>query len=366
MALGRGDCIGQYQLTEDFRVAGGRSKISFAVSGGQRWFVKEFLSPKYPTYDSPGSERTKEYKRQQCMEFEAHQNKLMEVTRKACSAGSNLVCGRELVRVGTSYYKITEAIDTNTMSPKEVSQLSWKELVIILRSLVSSLRILHSNQIVHGDLKPENILIKKTSAGVYTTKLIDLDDSYFEGKPTGEREALVGTPEYYSPEVFAYIADEDGAISGETLTCKADIYTLGLILCEYLTGERPHFDTKKYAYAYAATLDGAKLVLPKGKYMTVEFQRLIEQMLERESEKRPNVGEVFEVLKKVDVNAEPKEGVARVVSDTIEKVVTAVKPSLKIRMSAAPKVETAMPRMEKTEVKSEESSKPRLRGTLLK
>jgi len=340
MALSKGQFIGQYRLLEDFRIAGGRSKISFAEAGGQRWFVKEFLSPKYPTDDSPGSARTKEYKRKQCEEFEQHQKKLMSVTRSACSMGSNLVCAKDLMRVGASYYKITEAIDTRTLSPSDVSKLSWREVIIILRSLVSSLRILHSNQIVHGDLKPENILIKKTDAGIYTTKLIDFDDSYFSGQPSTERESVVGTPEYYAPEVFNYIADEDERIAGSTLTCKADIYTLGLILCEYLTGERPRFDKKKYAYAYAATLAGETLDIPSGRYITHELRTLINRMLDVDSNKRPDVNEVFETLKKIDISSEPKSSESGKVAEIVDKVTSTIKSGLKIRMTATsePKV----------------------------
>jgi len=300
MALQKGDNIGSYKLTEDFRVAGGRSRISFAEKGGKRWFVKEFLSPKYPIPESPGSPRTKEFKKKQCQAFEDHQNKLMEVTKKACSDGSNLVCGKELIRVGASYYKITEAIDTSTMDPKEVAKLPYKDIMIILRSLCSSLRILHLNKIVHGDLKPENVLIKKTATGTYTSKLIDFDDSYFSGEPAIDRQSVVGTPEYYSPEVFNYISDEDEVIPGTTLTCAADIYTLGLMFCEYLTGQRVKYDTEKYPYAYVSTNDGAGVDIPYSKNVSKEMKELLLSMLEKDYTKRPTIQGVFDALKKMD------------------------------------------------------------------
>lgn len=311
MALGKGDSIGVYQLLEDFRVAGGRSRISFAAAGGKRWFVKEFLSPKYPTPDSPGSEATKAYKRQLCEQFENHQHQIMMVTRRACSAGSNLVCAQDLIRVNASYYKITEAIDTTSLSTQEVAQLPFKEVIIIMRSLASSLRILHNNNIVHGDLKPENILIKKTQAGIYTTKLIDLDDSYFSGQPAEDRQSLVGTPEYYAPEVYAYISDEDEVIPGSTLTCKADIYTLGLIFVEYLTGQRVQFDHTRYAYAYAATLDDQPLQIPSCTYMTWTLRQLIRNMLALDAEERPGILEVFNTLKSFDATIDPSRPTLR-------------------------------------------------------
>lgn len=305
-SLKKHDTLGGYTLIEDFRVAGGRSRISFATKGDKKWFVKEFLSPKYPTPDSPGSPKTKAYKQKMCDEWEAHQRKIMEVTNAACSGGSNLICAKELIRHGASYYKISECVDTSTLSPKDVSALSFKEVIIILRSLAGSLRVLHTNKIVHGDLKPENILIKKTVTGAYTAKLIDFDDSYFDGKPSEDHQAVVGTPEYYSPEVFEYISDEDEEVPGSTLTCKADIYTLGVVFCEYLTGKRPEFDPEKYTYAYAATMSGEdELSIPYNRYVTEELRSLLLSMLRRNAEDRPNISQVFDELKKVDVNATP-------------------------------------------------------------
>lgn len=305
MTLGKGKYLGRYLLEADFRVAGGRSRITSATKDGKRWFIKEFLSPKYPTEDSPGSEKTKAYKRNMCVEFEAHQRNIMRITNAACSEGSNLVCAKELMLHDTSYYKISEWVDTTTMNPKEVAKLSFKEIIIILRSLASSLRILHNSHIVHGDLKPENILIKKTASGIYTTKLIDFDDSYFEAAPPADRQAVVGTPEYYAPEVFDYISDEDERLPGSVLTTKADIYSLGIIFCEYLSGERPLFDKSKYIYTYAATNAGEPVGIPYSENITRGVKSLLVSMLEKNPNNRPNILQVFNELKKIDISRVP-------------------------------------------------------------
>lgn len=307
MALSIGDYIGSYQLTEEFRVAGGRSRISFAEQGGKRWFVKEFLSPKYPTPDSPGSEKTKEYKRKMCETFETQQRKIMQLTRNACSSGSNLICAKELIRKNASYYKISEAVDTQTMQPEEVAQLPLKDILSILKSLCAGIRILHLNKIVHGDLKPENILIKKSEqTGAYYAKLIDFDDSYFSGEPNSDKESVVGTPEYYSPEVYAYITDEDDNIPGTALTCASDIYSLGLLFCEYLTGSRPLFDDK-HRYAYMASYSGDILRIPDSPNVNDALLGLITVMLSKDFTKRPTVNTVIDELKRQDAMDSPAE-----------------------------------------------------------
>lgn len=214
----RGDIINGYTQTTDWQVVGGMSEVAFATKGGKEWFIKKFISPKYPTPDSPGSERVKAQKKKSCEEFEKRQKDLNSRIGSKCGLGGNLVYAVDFFRIDTLYFKINEKIDASSVSIEEISRLNHKDLMIVLKSLVHSLRIMHKENIVHGDLKPANILIKATATGSYTTKLIDFDDSYFSTCPPKERDQVVGTPEYYSPELFDYITDEDDEVPGETLT----------------------------------------------------------------------------------------------------------------------------------------------------
>lgn len=284
-----------YRILEDFKVAGGFSKITFGSKGGKEYFIKEFLAPKYPLPDAPGSERTKAQKRADCLQFEQDQKALNAKLSSRCSTGGNLVIAVDFFREGASYYKVTEKIDVSTISIAEISKLPKDQILLISKSVTNSLKILHDLGIVHGDLKPDNILIKHVSAG-YVGKLIDLDDSYFSGKPP-KRELLVGTPEYYSPEQAAYIMDEDEETSPSTLTCKSDIFTLGLIFHEYFTGRKPTYD-KKYTSAWSAVADGGHLnfgLMPEG------ISRLIKTMVSYKTEDRPSIAEVFNQLRNPNI-----------------------------------------------------------------
>lgn len=165
---------------------------------------------------------------------------------------------------------------------------------LLAKTVCYSIRILHDLNIVHGDLKPDNILIKKTSLG-FSGKLIDFDDSYFSGNPPTERECLVGTPEYYSPEQAAYIMDEDEEISGSTLTLKSDIFTLGIILCEYFTGKKPVLTTG-FSSTWSCVDDGKDFWF--GKPISKDVALLIKRMLSLKLEERPTIQEVFELLKR--------------------------------------------------------------------
>ncbi|MBK7637411.1 MAG: protein kinase [Saprospiraceae bacterium] len=152
-------------------------------------------------------------------------------------------------RANTSYYKITEKIDIASLSTNDISKLSLDKILIIMKTVTHSLKILHELKIVHGDLKPDNILIKQTTTGGYTTKLIDFDNSYFSCEPPENTEEVVGTPEYYSPELAFYIKNGDSESHRTQLTVQSDIFALGVIFCEYLIGHKPSFD-KKYSYTW--------------------------------------------------------------------------------------------------------------------
>lgn len=310
----KGDIIQGYRILEDFRVAGGMSKVTFAERGGKEYFIKEFLSPKYPTPDSPGSEKIKAQKRKACDNFEEHHRRINDLIATKVSLGGNLVYAVSFFRNGASYYKVNEKIDTSSLSLKEISALSIEQIITIARSVCHSVGILHDIKIVHGDLKPDNILIKETSRDNFSGKLIDFDDSYFSSEPPIDRENIVGTPEYYSPELAAYIMDEDDVVDGNTLTLASDIFTLGIIFCEYFTGEKPITGTS--LPTWSAITKGNSISFAKP--LKAEIETLLRSMLSLKAEDRPTVKKVQNTLREIkegrtSESPKPESGTKRVV-----------------------------------------------------
>jgi serine/threonine protein kinase len=294
-----GDVINGYRILEDFRVVGaGLSKWTFAAKDGRQYFIKEFLSPTWPDEHAPGSAQTKMRKRQRCAAFERHHRRIQEALAAVSGLGGNLIVTLDFFRWGAKYYKLTEKVDVAGLEPADVAALPFADQLVLLKTVAHSLRILHDRGIVHGDLKPSNVLIKRTELG-YTTKLIDFDNAYLAGEPPPPEE-IVGTMNYYSPELVGYI-QETGTAAAE-LTQKADIFALGLIYSEYLTGTLPTFDTAAYQYAGVAAAAGQTLRPPPTSLPTPVVE-LVDRMLLTDPAARPTIAEVHSTLMGIRVPA---------------------------------------------------------------
>ncbi|HEX8758670.1 MAG TPA: protein kinase, partial [Pseudonocardiaceae bacterium] len=205
------------------------------------------------------------------------------------SYGGNLIATLDFFREGAKYYKVTEKVDLAGLEPGDVAALGFQVQLVLLKTVAHSLKILHDLNIVHSDLKPSNVLIKRTALG-YTTKLIDFDSSYLVGSPPPPEE-IVGTMNYYSPELVNYV---QGSVGATDLTESSDIFALGLIYAEYLTGALPAFDPA-YHEAAIAVLHGAQLRLAPG-HAPARVVALVEQMLLVDPAARPAVAEIHKTL----------------------------------------------------------------------
>jgi calcium-dependent protein kinase len=129
------------------------------------------------------------------------------------------------------YYIITEFARGGELYDQicNISNYSEHDAAIIMRQILSALNYLHSKNIIHRDLKPENILLETNSTGDLFIKLIDFGNSNYCEK-NKRLNLKVGTPQYMAPEVI-----------NKDYDCKADIWSLGVIMYVLLCG-MPPFD----------------------------------------------------------------------------------------------------------------------------
>ena len=98
----------------------------------------------------------------------------------------------------------------------------------IARQLCDALAAAHGLEIIHCDLKPENILLETAGPLQERTKLVDFGVSQAARGSRGRLAAWGGSPAYMSPE----------QVEGRRLDGRSDIFSLGVVLFEMLTGRR--------------------------------------------------------------------------------------------------------------------------------
>jgi serine/threonine protein kinase len=143
-------------------------------------------------------------------------------------------------------YMVMEYVEGHTLDHelKVRGRLTPAEALEILTPIMSVLETAHSMGVVHRDLKPENIMIgNATENGERVVKLLDLGIAKMReiaGSDNGGNTALtmagqvLGTPYYMSPEQWGEIPrDQNPEIDG-----RADIYSLGLVFYEMISGRR--------------------------------------------------------------------------------------------------------------------------------
>jgi len=286
-----GESLNGYVLLADFSVVGaGLSRWTFATKGGREYFLKEFLAPTYPEDDAPGSPRIKAKKRERCAVFETRHRSMQAALAPLSAYGGNLIVTHEFFRAGAKYYKTTERVEAEDFDVSRIAALPFRQRLVLLKSVAHSLKILHDLRIVHGDLKPDNVLIKRTELG-YTSKLIDFDSSYMAGKPPPATE-IVGTINYYSPELLSYIQEE--SVDATQLGTAADMFALGLIYSEFLTGRLPQYDP---AYGEPAVAVRSGVVLRMDRTgIDPALADLVDRMMFVAPGARPTIGEAHAAL----------------------------------------------------------------------
>ncbi len=136
------------------------------------------------------------------------------------------------------HFIIMEFLDGEPLSGriKDRGRLMPREATPLIRQVLEGLGAAHAAGIIHRDLKPDNIFILKEKAGVHDyVKIIDFGISKFnqlsgDGMKMTRTGAVMGTPYYMSPEQASGSAEADQ---------RSDIYSMGVILYEAVTGRVP-------------------------------------------------------------------------------------------------------------------------------
>ncbi|MFJ3392853.1 Stk1 family PASTA domain-containing Ser/Thr kinase [Leifsonia aquatica] len=156
---------------------------------------------------------------------------------------------------------------------KDYGKLTPEQTVDIMEAVLSGLAAAHKAGIVHRDLKPENVLLADDGR----IKIGDFGLARAASANTATGQALLGTIAYLSPELVTRgVAD-----------ARSDIYALGIMMFEMLTGEQPFKGEQPMQIAYQHANDSVPAPSSKNPAVPAELDELVLWATEKDPERRP-------------------------------------------------------------------------------
>jgi serine/threonine protein kinase len=164
--------------------------------------------------------------------------------------------------------------------------LDWQRTCKIGSQICGSLRNAHNNGIIHRDMKPENVMLCEKGDEKDFVKVLDFgiaktldDDGTDQRKALTKTGMVFGTPQYMSPE----------QIRGEKIDARSDIYSVGVILYQMLTGTLPFKADTPMGLLTKHLMDkppAFSTINPQNK-VPEALETLVMKTLEKEADKRP-------------------------------------------------------------------------------
>ncbi len=194
-----------------------------------------------------------------------------------------------------SPFLVLELLDGEPLSTRLQREMTVEPetLLDMIAGVTRALDLAHQQSIVHRDMKPANIFLHRTATGRLVGKILDFgiskvlssgSQSSFSLTKTG---TVVGSPAYMSPEQAAGRDDIDG---------RADVWSVGVVLYEALTGALPHEAPNYNALMVRILTQDPPPIVTRIPYLPLRVCELVDSCLHRDRERRPNAGQLSSML----------------------------------------------------------------------
>jgi serine/threonine-protein kinase len=253
-----GQTIGNYQIAEEIGRGGMGTVYRAYQTSLNRWVALKVLSPVLAQND------------------EFFQRFKQEALATAALDHPNIVHVYDAGEEQGIHFIAMEYIGGGnllTRLKKVGAPLSTVESVSIVAQIAMALDFAHRNKIVHRDVKPSNILLDPEGRAV----LSDLGIAHaLEGTRLTQTGTTMGTPEYMSPE----------QAQGKPLDGRADLYSLGIVLFEMLTGRVPFQTDSPLATMYKHIHEPPPDLQKINQKLPAKLSRAIKRALAKDPEQR--------------------------------------------------------------------------------
>ncbi|MFC5699289.1 protein kinase [Pseudomonas sp. GCM10022186] len=169
----------------------------------------------------------------------------------------------DIGNVGHHYYMAMEYLPNGTLKDRIAEGVTPEQGILWLRQIASALGYAHAQGLVHRDVKPANILFRANGSAVLSD--FGIAKSLEDHTQFTQAGFAVGTPSYMSPE----------QARGQQIDGRADLYALGVVLYEILTGKLPYSGSDSLSTALAHLTEPLpELPIDRGRYQGV-LRRLL-------------------------------------------------------------------------------------------
>ncbi len=181
-------------------------------------------------------------------------------------------------------YLVTQLVRGRSLEHHRLAgPMAWRQACAIGLQIADALSAAHAIHIVHRDLKPDNIILEDRDDGSFLVKVLDFGiarvtaTAALPASDLTRMGTVIGTPGYMAPE----------QAMGESVDFRVDLYALGVILWECITG-RVLWDGPTVSDLFTAQLAGAAPTLAhEVPNLPPELSALVDLLLDRNPKRRP-------------------------------------------------------------------------------
>ena len=215
--------------------------------------------------------------RESYAEDPAFQKRFMREAQSAANLSHpNIVTVYDFGRDGDRQYIVMEYVEGRDLKSiiRAEAPLPLAHALEIAEQICAGVGAAHRAGVVHCDVKPQNVII--TSDGHAKVTDFGIARAFSATAPGGFTESVWGTPHYFSPEQAA----------GEQPTPASDVYSIGIILFEMLTGRLPFVGENQQQLAMAHLRDAPPPLTQINPNIPIQLEQIVNQTLAKEPAQR--------------------------------------------------------------------------------